>query len=140
MRTFCRLLAAAAVCAGLSAGSLFAQTSSGTITGRVLDQSGEAVPGATVTLVRTDMREVRTLVTPASGAITFASLQPGPYTLQVAAPGFKAFEKAGLSLSASERLSVGDLVLEIGAQSETVVVQAEVTPVQTASSERSALV
>ena len=113
MRTLCRFLAAA-VCAGLSVGTLLAQSSSGTITGRVLDPSGQVVPGATVTLVRTDTRQARTLVTPASGDITFASLQPGPYTLQVGAPGFKTLEKADLSLSASERLSVGNLVLEIG--------------------------
>ncbi|HEX9547086.1 MAG TPA: TonB-dependent receptor, partial [Acidimicrobiales bacterium] len=135
-----RRVLAGALSAGLSLGTLFAQSSSGTITGRVVDQSGQPVPGATVTLVRTDTREVRTLVTRASGDITFASLQPGPYTLRVEAPSFKTIEKADLSLSSSERLSVGNLVLEIGAQNETVVVRAEATPVQTASSERGALV
>jgi hypothetical protein len=138
-RSLGRVLAAA-LAAGLSVGTLFAQSSSGTITGRVLDQSGQAVPGATVTLVRTDTREGRSLVTRESGDVTFASLQPGRYDLRVEAPGFKTIEKAGLSLSSSERLSVGNLVLEIGAQNETVVVDADPTPVQTASSERSALV
>jgi Carboxypeptidase regulatory-like domain len=127
-------------CAGLSVEPLFAQSSSGTITGRVLDPSALPVPGATATLVRTDTRETRTLVTPGSGDITFASLQPGPYVLQVEIEGFKTLEKSGLSLSSSERLSVGDLVLELGPRNETVVVRAEVTPIQTASSERSALV
>src|SRR6266851_7103741 len=131
---------ATALSAGLSVGTLFAQSSSGTITGRVLDPSGQAVPGATVTLVRTDTREVRSLVTRESGDITFASLQPGRYSLRVEAPGFKTIEKADLSLSSSERLSVGNLVLEIGTQSDTIVVQAEATPIQTASSERGALV
>jgi hypothetical protein len=121
-------------------GTVFAQSSSGTISGRVIDPSGLAVPGATATLIRTDMGEMRTLVTPSSGDITFASLQPGPYTLRVEMPGFKTLQKTNLSLSSSERLSVGDLVLELGAENETVVVHAEVTPVQTASSERSAVV
>jgi hypothetical protein len=138
-RSLGRVLATA-LSAGLSVGTLFAQSSSGTITGRVLDPSGQAVPGATVTLVRTDTREVRSLVTRESGDITFASLQPGRYTMRVEAPGFKTIERADLSLSSSERLSVGNLVLEIGTQSDTIVVQAEATPVQTASSERSALV
>src|SRR5688572_13250420 len=102
MRTVCRILVAV-VCAGLSVGTLCAQSSSGTITGRVLDQSGRAVPGATVTLVRTDISEVRSLVTRESGDITFASLQPGPFTLRVEAPGFETIEKANLSLSSSER-------------------------------------
>ncbi len=57
-RSLGRVLATA-LSAGLSVGTLFAQSSSGTITGRVLDPSGQAVPGATVTLVRTDTREAR---------------------------------------------------------------------------------
>jgi Carboxypeptidase regulatory-like domain len=129
-----------ATCVCLSSGTLFAQSSSGTITGRALDPSGLPVPGATVTLVKTDTGEGRTLVTPSSGDITFASLPPGPYTLQLEMPGFKTLQKPDLLLSSSERLSVGDLVLELGPQNETVLVRGEVTPVQTASSERSALV
>jgi len=135
-----RRFLAAALCGGLSVGTLFAQSSSGTITGRVLDPAGQSVPGATVTLVRTDINQVRTLVTTSSGDVVFASLQPGPYSLQIEAPGFKALKKDDLLLSSSERLSVGRLVLEVGAQSETIVVRAETTPVQTESSERSALV
>ncbi|HEX6738229.1 MAG TPA: TonB-dependent receptor, partial [Vicinamibacteria bacterium] len=128
------------MCAILLPGSLFAQGSSGTITGRVVDPSGQGVGGATATLVKTDTNESRTFLTPASGSLTFASLQPGPYSLQVELTGFKTLSKANLVLSSSERLSVGDLVLELGPQTETIVVQAEITPVQTASSERSALV
>jgi hypothetical protein len=139
MKTFTRLLAAI-LCAGMSAVPLFAQSSSGTITGRVVDPAGENVSGATVTLVRTDIHEVRRLVTPPSGEIVFTALQPGPYSLEVEAPGFKTLTKANLALSASERLSVGTLGLELGVQTENIVVQAERTPVQTASSERSALV
>jgi hypothetical protein len=120
--------------------ALYAQSSSGTISGRVLDSSGQAVPGATVTLVRTDINEVRTLVTPASGEIVFTSLLPGPYSLQVEVAGFKKLEKTHLTLSASERLSLGKLVLEIGAISESIVVEAEKAVVQTASSERGALI
>jgi Carboxypeptidase regulatory-like domain len=139
MRTSRQCLAAA-VWVALSVGTLSAQSSSGTITGRALDPSGLAVPGATATLIKTDTGEGRTLVTPASGDITFASLPPGPYTLQLEMPGFKTVQRPDLLLSASERLSIGDLVLELGPQNETVLVRGEVTPVQTASSERSALV
>jgi hypothetical protein len=130
------------VCAGLSAAPapVFAQSSSGTITGRVLDESGQAVVGATVTLVRTDIRDVRTLVTPTSGAVVFTSLQPGPYTLDVQLDGFSKLEKTNLSLSSSERLSVGDLVLKVGGVTETIVVESERAPIQTASSEHGALI
>ncbi len=139
MKAFHKVLAAA-LCTGLSGGTLFAQSSSGTISGRLLDPSGQSIPGATVTLTRTDTREVRRLVTAPSGDIVFPSLQPGPYSITVEAPGFKTLEKAGMQLSASERLSVGNLVLQVGAQSETITVKAEIAPVQTASSEHGAVI
>jgi len=131
---------AVVVCAGLSVAPLFAQSSSGTVTGRVVDESGQAVPGATVTLVRTDIQDVRTLETPASGAVVFTSLQPGPYTLQVELVGFAKLEKTNLALSSSERLSVGDLVLKVGGLTETIVVESERAPIQTESSEHGALI
>jgi hypothetical protein len=123
----------------LSSPALVAQSSSGTISGRVLDSTGNSVPGARITLTKQDTRDVRTFSTPASGEFTFASVQPGPYSLKVEAQGFKALEKTDLNLSASERLSAGDLALQIGTVSETIKVTAEATPVQTASSERSGL-
>jgi len=49
----------------LIAGAAWAQSSSGTITGRVLDPTGQTVPGATLTLTKTDTRDVRTFTTPA---------------------------------------------------------------------------
>ena len=53
--------------------------------------------------------------------------------------GFKHVEKKGLALSASDRLSAGDLRLEVGGLSESVEVKADVSPVQSVSSERSAV-
>jgi hypothetical protein len=123
----------------LSSPALLAQSSSGTISGRVLDSTGNSVPGARITLTKQDTREVRMFSTPTSGEFTFASVQPGPYSLKVEAQGFKALEKTDLNLSASERLSAGDLALQIGTVSEVVKVTAEATPVQTTSSERSGL-
>ncbi len=120
--------------------SAYSQSSTGTITGRVLDSSGTSVPGATVTLTKSDTRDRRTLTTPESGDFVFTALQPGPYTLRIEAKGFNVLEKTGLFLTSTERLSAGDLVLKIGQLNETVVVTAEATPVQTASSERSATV
>ena len=135
-----RFLLMATLCLGLGASGLHAQSSNGTITGRVLDTSGQAIPGATVTLTRTDTNEVRTLVTPVSGEIVFASVLPGVYTFSVEAPQFKKLEKTHLTLSAAERLSLGKLVLDIGAITESVVVEAEKAVIQTGSSERGALI
>jgi hypothetical protein len=124
----------------LAESAAMAQSSSGTISGRVLDSSGQSVPSATVTVEKQDTREVRTFSTTATGDFAITALQPGPYSLKVEAQGFKGLERTGLQLSSSERLSVGDLLLQVGTVKETVEVKGESTPVQTASSERSALV
>ncbi len=118
----------------------YGQSSSGTISGHVVDPNGNGVPGATVTLEKQDTREVRNAVTSPIGDFVVTALQPGPYVLKVTSSGFKTLERGNIQLSSSERLSTGDLVLSIGTVKEVIDVRGESTPVQTASSERSALV
>ena len=134
------------ITAALIAATLFgtdaakAQSSSGTISGRVLDSTGKSVAAAAVTVTKVDTREVRTFPTGEDGSFAVTSLQPGPYTLRVEAPGFKTLEKEEFRLSSSERLSAGDLILQVGAVKEVVDVKGETSLLQTASSERSALI
>jgi len=135
-----RFAAALIAACSLIADGAWAQSSSGTITGRVLDPSGQTIPGATVTLTKTDTRDVRTFTTTVTGDFVFTGLQPGPYSLKIQASGFKIVEKTDLDLSASQRLPAGDIALQVGSIAETVNVTAEVATVQTASSERGALI
>jgi hypothetical protein len=139
MRTIVRLFVFVSITLGLGVAAM-AQTSSGQIAGRIVDPSGAAVPDATVTLTNQDTSDARTTKTEASGEFVFPAVQPGTFTVAVSAPGFKKYEKHNLALHASERLAAGSLQLEIGAVSESVNVQAEQTPIQTDSSERSAVV
>lgn len=116
------------------------QTISGEISGRVVDPSGAVVPGVEVTLTNQDTGATQaTTKTNASGLFVFPSVQPGTYSVSIQAGGFKTFDKRDLHLSASQRLSAGNLQLEVGAATQTVNVEATPTPVQTESSERSAL-
>ncbi len=123
----------------LLAVSADAQTSSGIITGRVADPQGHSIPNAEVVLTQELTGVKLTTTTDASGDFVFPSVQPARYSVAVQAQGFKRFEKTNLTLTASERLSVGTLALEVGSLSESITVTAEATPVQTASQERSAV-
>jgi hypothetical protein len=116
-----------------------AQTNSGQISGRVTDPSGAAVHGATVTLTNQATGETRTDKTETSGEFVFVAVQPGTFTVSVSEPNFKKYEKQNLTLHASERLAAGMIQLEVGTVSESVDVQADQTPIQTESSERSAV-
>src|SRR5262245_12661506 len=115
------------------------QSTTGTINGRVLDETGQPISGATIPLTRHDTGAIRTFTTEPTGEFVFTSIQPGNYDLSVKAQGFKTFEKKGIALSASDHLSAGDLKLQIGSVSESIEVTAETANVQIVSSERSAV-
>jgi len=138
MRT---LLCFAAVCRLVTvAGLVSAQSVTGTISGTVLDTSGQAIPGATVTVVLEGTGESRTAVSQATGDFTFPALRPGTYTVRVEFDGFRTYERRGNVLTANDRLSIGTISLEIGQLTDTVSVTAQGTTVETTSSENAALI
>lgn len=116
-----------------------AQDISGVIMGTVLDSSGAAVAGAPITLIDAGTGLKQAVATSASGEFVLPSVPPGTYSIAVEAPGFKRYERTGIQITAAERLNAGTIQLEVGALSDSVTVSGEVTPVQTASDERSAL-
>src|SRR5207244_1427536 len=69
-----------------------------------------------------------------------SGVNPGEYSLTISSAGFKTLERTGIALIASERLSLGTLVLEVGAVQERVTVTAQGATVQTVSAERSAAI
>src|SRR5262249_16115424 len=59
------------------------------------------------------------------------------YKMSVEAPGFKKLERTGILLVANDKLTLGDIVVQVGATSETVTITAEATLLQAESAERS---
>ncbi len=116
-----------------------AQTSTGMISGRIIDQQGGVVPGAEVVLIHDQTGVKLEGVSDEAGGFVFPTVQPGKYSISVEMPGFKRLEQKNLVLTASERLSAGDLTLEIGEQNQSITVQAKTTPIQLTSQERSAV-
>jgi hypothetical protein len=121
------------------AGTLFGQTSTGTISGHVADPTGAAVPGAEVRIQNEVIKDFRTFNTDHDGNFTFPGLQPGTYTVTVKAAGFKQYEKTGLILNGNDELAAGEMRLQIGATSDTVEVKADVDVVQSQSADRTAV-
>src|SRR5437870_1435626 len=116
----------------------WAQSVTGTISGVVLDPNGAVVPGAEVTLVNDQTNDKRNQPTNDAGRFSFASLQPGVYTLRIEHQGFETMLRTKIVLSANEGLALGDLSLRTGQVSETVTVASEGQIVEKESSDLTA--
>ncbi|MDP9050535.1 MAG: carboxypeptidase-like regulatory domain-containing protein, partial [Acidobacteriota bacterium] len=116
-----------------------AQTSSATISGHVVDQTGGVVPNADVSLINQETNVTVATHTNGNGDFLFPDTQPGSFAVVVHGAGYKELRQVNLVLNASQSLSTGTLVLHLGAVTETVMVSAEITPLQTTSAERSAV-
>ena len=111
-------------------------TSSGTITGTVLDPKGGLVPNATVTATDVDRNSSVSTATGDTGIFVFQRLLPSRYTLTVEKAGFKKFVQRDLILNIGDRLSLGNVTLQIGGIEQTVEVVAQGVQLQTESAER----
>jgi hypothetical protein len=127
------------ICAAVFSLAAFGQANS-SIIGTLADQGDAVIPGATVTVTEAATGVTRTAQANEVGLFRVLNLLPGRYTVRVEAKGFKTLEIGDIVLASLEARDLGRLRLAIGTLSEQVTVTAEATPVQTASSERSATV
>jgi len=120
---------------------LFAQNTSGTITGVVQDATGAVIPGVQLTLVNQDQGvTARQTVTNESGLYLFPSLPAATYTVTAELPGFKTHKKTDIKLFVNDRLGLPAIVLEVGSQSDSVTVEAATVQLETVSAERSGVI
>ena len=114
--------------------SLLAQGNLGRIQGTVTDQTGAAVPGATVTIIDVDRGVERTLTTDAAGEYNAPSLVPGNKRVRAQIMGFKVSEQTGIKLEVGQEIRE-DLVLQPGEISEKIEVTAAPPSIDTTNAE-----
>ena len=107
-----------------------AQATSGTILGTVLDPSGTAVPGATVTVDDVGKGTTQTVETNESGNYTISQLTPGTYRVTVNHPGFRRFVQESVAVSVAQSARV-DAALQIGEATQQVTVTDAPPAIQT---------
>ena len=93
----------------------------GRISGTVKDASGAVVPTATVSITNAETGVRQILISDNNGAYFFLDVQVGRYNLEVAATGFRPYQRTGIVLDANSALTI-DAVLEVGARSDAVTV------------------
>jgi hypothetical protein len=118
----------------------YGQGLTGQLAGTVVDPGGAVVAGVKVSLSNAGISQTRESQTDNRGDFLFTELLPGSYELLVEAPGFKGYLESGISLSANERVTLRQIILQIGQVNEKLSVMAEAARIETQSSERSGLI
>ena len=135
-----RLWQALAVIALLGpAAAVCAQGTTGSISGLVADDTGGALPGATVTVRQVDTDQKRVLVTDSAGRYRAPQLVPGKYDVIVELPGFRSARVTDLTLTIGQD-AVVNVTLRVGGVDEQVTVTGEAALVNMRQSSVAALV
>jgi len=92
---------------------------SGDITGTITDQTGAAIPNASVTVTNTGTNTSQKTTAGANGTYRFAFIPSGSYSLSVSAGGFQTQERRGIAVTAGQPTSV-NVQLSVAQAAQTV--------------------
>ena len=119
-----------AALAMLPAAALVAQETRGTISGSVTDSSGAVLPQVRINAINVDTNVAFATQSTGSGNFTIPALPVGAYRVVAIRDGFKSFTRSGVVISAGGEVRV-DIVLELGAVAESVLVTSTAEQLQT---------
>ncbi|MGC1684649.1 MAG: carboxypeptidase-like regulatory domain-containing protein, partial [Candidatus Acidiferrales bacterium] len=112
-----------ALCATLALPA-HAQVTTGSISGTVVDQSGAAVPGATITAINRETHASAAAQSNDSGYFKLGFLAVGSYDVTIDRPSFRSVKISGAAVQVNADNSLGGIKLELGASTATVEVTA----------------
>jgi hypothetical protein len=119
--------------------SVSAQVAHAELRGTVVDESGAALPGASITATHVDTGVARTAVSSSTGAFTMPALPVGRYRLQFDLAGFGTVVQEGIVLSVGQSASLS-VTMKLASVQETITVTGEAPLVETRTSELSGVV
>jgi hypothetical protein len=117
---------------------LYAQANS-EVTGIVTDQTGAVVAGAKIVLTDPATGTAKTTVSGSTGLYDISGLNPASYNIKVTAKGFETYVQNAIPVNVSSTDRV-DIKLTIGAETQTVTVEADALAVQSDSNVVSTLI
>ncbi len=107
-----------------------AQVTTATVQGQVGDESGAAVPGATITARHVGTGATRIAVSDTSGSYRIAALPVGAYEIEASLTGFGKQLRSGITLRIGQEADI-HFKLKVQAVTETVTVEGEAPIVET---------
>jgi len=112
----------------LTPGLLFAQATTGSISGTVMDESKAILPGVTITVKNPETGFERSQMSDEQGRYRVLSLPPGPYQVTAELQGFSPVLRESLTVAIGKDLLV-DVEMKVGGLSEQVTVAGETSGV-----------
>jgi outer membrane receptor protein involved in Fe transport len=101
-----------------------AQGQSSAVQGRVVDQSGAAMPGVVVVVTHQGSGMFRQAVSNPDGSYFVTGILPGPYRITAELPGFKKYDRPDVLLTMGNTATL-DITLGLGGVEESVTVTGE---------------
>ena len=139
MQTIGRFLCVVAIALTSLVSVARGQTSSASISGLVMDQTGASVPDVAITVTDINRNVIFNSVSNEQGLYLVVSLPPGTYSLAAEKSGFRRHVLDSIQLSTQQK-AVADITLELGAVTESVSVTANALELETGTSTLSAVI
>src|SRR5271170_5462916 len=76
------------------------------VDGTVSDTSGKVMVNVQVTMIQAETQSAHATVTDVQGHFAIPNLPPGPYILDVKAPGFKDYRQTGIVLQVGQTIAM----------------------------------
>jgi hypothetical protein len=111
-----------------------AQSDRGSISGLVVDESGAAVPGVSVTARNVGTNAVSEATTNNEGLYSLRNLPIGKYSVNFSLEGFKPYTREGISIGLGEQVRL-DHTLAVGGLQDAVTVVADADLLNTSNAE-----
>lgn len=111
---------------------LYAQNPTGSIEGRVADNKGAPIPGATTSVRNLQNGQVRQQATELSGYFRFSLLPTGTYALTITAPQFATFKQEPIEIVIGQTARL-DVTLELATVQQTISVMGDAPVVDTST-------
>jgi hypothetical protein len=115
------------------AAPVFAQQTTGTLQGRVQDNTGGVLPGVNVEAIQVGTGYSRVAVTDAQGVYRLTALPVGQYSVSVELSGFRKIDRQGVVINVGQTIDI-NFSLEVAQVAETIQVTGESPLIQSSSS------
>src|SRR5437868_6609061 len=97
-----------------------AQGLTGEVSGCVRDSAGAVVSGAQIAITNSATGQSRDTATNTAGEFKITDVLPGTYHLTASMAGFKKYQQEDIAVTATERVVLRDINLELGEITQTI--------------------